>query len=203
MKYEQIWNAVDKLAQANNLTPSGLAKKAGLDATTFNKSKRLRPDGNKRWPSLDSLNKITEVCNISFEEFCNLGTGKNSLNSSSIPYCKFSSLNNVAIKNSRIESKDWNRIRFPEKNNNFIAIELDFGDFEPIYKKNSTIIIAQNSEIRKGDRIVVFLDDGRILIQEFIRRTANALEVSDLLNPKFESIIAIPNIKLVNRVVWA
>lgn len=69
MKYEQVWEAVDKLAKINGLSPSGLAKKAGLDATTFNKSKRTRPDGKKRWPSLDSLNKIIEVCNISFDEF--------------------------------------------------------------------------------------------------------------------------------------
>ena len=39
MKYEQVWDAVDKLARAHGLSPSGLAKKAGLDATTFNKSK--------------------------------------------------------------------------------------------------------------------------------------------------------------------
>lgn len=52
MKYEQVWDAVDKLARAHGLSPSGLAKKAGLDATTFNKSKRIRPDGKKdglRW----------------------------------------------------------------------------------------------------------------------------------------------------------
>ena len=51
MKYEQVWEAVDKLAKINGLSPSGLAKKAGLDATTFNKSKRTRPDGKKRWHS--------------------------------------------------------------------------------------------------------------------------------------------------------
>lgn len=48
MKYEQVWDAVDKLARAHGLSPSGLAKKAGLDATTFNKSKRIRPDGKKK-----------------------------------------------------------------------------------------------------------------------------------------------------------
>ena len=77
MKYEQVWEAVDKLAKINGLSPSGLAKKAGLDATTFNKSKRTRPDGKKRWPSLDSLNKIIEVCNISFDEFFALAGNEN------------------------------------------------------------------------------------------------------------------------------
>ena len=66
MKYENVWDAVDKLAQKHGLSPSGLAKLAGLDATTFNKSKRIRPDGKKRWPSLDSINRLLEIFNISF-----------------------------------------------------------------------------------------------------------------------------------------
>ena len=73
MKYEQVWDAVDKLARAHGLSPSGLAKKAGLDATTFNKSKRIRPDGKKRWPSLDSINKILDACNVTFEQFYKIG----------------------------------------------------------------------------------------------------------------------------------
>ena len=66
MKYETVWCAVDNLAKSLGLSPSGLAKKSGLDATTFNKSKRKRPDGKNRWPSLDSLNKVLEFCNLSF-----------------------------------------------------------------------------------------------------------------------------------------
>lgn len=93
MKYEQVWEAVDKLAKINGLSPSGLAKKAGLDATTFNKSKRTRPDGKKRWPSLDSLNKIIEVCNISFDEFFALAGNENEDKIvHSIPYIECSRL---------------------------------------------------------------------------------------------------------------
>jgi len=47
----QIWTAVEALASKNNLSPSGMAKKAGLDPTTFNKSKRLTKSGKPRWPS--------------------------------------------------------------------------------------------------------------------------------------------------------
>ena len=39
------------------LSPSGLAKKSGLDPTTFNKSKRITPDGRARWPSTESVAK--------------------------------------------------------------------------------------------------------------------------------------------------
>ena len=45
LSHAQIWNALDRLAERNGMSPSGLAKKAGLDATTFNKSKRITNDG--------------------------------------------------------------------------------------------------------------------------------------------------------------
>ena len=43
LTHSDIWNAVDRLAARAGLSASGLAKKAGLDPTTFNKSKRITP----------------------------------------------------------------------------------------------------------------------------------------------------------------
>ena len=45
LTHAQIWTALDRLAARAGLSASGLAKKAGLDPTTFNKSKRITPDG--------------------------------------------------------------------------------------------------------------------------------------------------------------
>ena len=42
MKYEQVWEAVDKLANINGLSPSGLAIKANAPAPTEKK-------GGRRW----------------------------------------------------------------------------------------------------------------------------------------------------------
>ena len=91
MKYETIWSAVDNLAKSLGMTASGLAKKSGLDSTTFNRSKRIRPDGKKRWPSLDSINKVLEYCNISFEEFYNYGDNYDGhSNIQTIPFARLS-----------------------------------------------------------------------------------------------------------------
>ncbi|MGE4313039.1 MAG: hypothetical protein AB7E85_02045 [Pseudobdellovibrionaceae bacterium] len=56
-----IWAAIDRLAKSNNLSTSGLARKAGLDPTAFNRSKRVTPDGKPRWPSTESIAKILAV----------------------------------------------------------------------------------------------------------------------------------------------
>ena len=45
LTHNQIWTALDRLAARAKLSPSGLAKRSGLDPTTFNKSKRITPDG--------------------------------------------------------------------------------------------------------------------------------------------------------------
>ena len=49
LSHAQVWTAIDQLAERFGMSPSGLAKKAGLDPTTFNKSKRKSPDGRLRW----------------------------------------------------------------------------------------------------------------------------------------------------------
>ena len=51
LSHDKIWAAIDRLAERHQLTPSGLARRAGLDPTSFNKSKRIASDGRMRWPS--------------------------------------------------------------------------------------------------------------------------------------------------------
>lgn len=72
LTHENIWLAIDRLAKANGFSPSGLAKQAGLDPTSFNKSKRLSPDGKPRWPSTESLSKVLAVTDATMAEFISL-----------------------------------------------------------------------------------------------------------------------------------
>ena len=70
--HEDIWNGIDRLATAHDLSTSGLAKKAGLDPTTFNKSKRQTPEGKPRWPSTESLSKILSVTGATLSDLTEL-----------------------------------------------------------------------------------------------------------------------------------
>ena len=69
LSHERVWAAIDALAARYSLSASGLAKRAGLDSTAFNKSKRQSADGRPRWPSTESLAKIIEATNSSLDEF--------------------------------------------------------------------------------------------------------------------------------------
>ncbi|MGX7346204.1 helix-turn-helix transcriptional regulator [Acetobacter pasteurianus] len=66
---ERIWHALDTLAQERGLTPSGLARAAGLDATTFNPSRRHTGQGVWRWPALPSLLRALDVLRVSLAQF--------------------------------------------------------------------------------------------------------------------------------------
>src|ERR1700722_17854734 len=69
LTHAQIWSAIDGLARRSGLSPSGLAKRAGLDPTTFNKSKRITPDGRARWPSTESVAKSLAATGASLDQF--------------------------------------------------------------------------------------------------------------------------------------
>ena len=69
LSHDQIWGAIDRLAERHELTPSGLARRAGLDPTSFNKSKRLSADGRLRWPSTESIAKVLDATGASVEQF--------------------------------------------------------------------------------------------------------------------------------------
>src|SRR5689334_21818660 len=75
LSHDRVWAAIDALAERNSLSTSGLARRAGLDSTAFNKSKRRSSDGRPRWPSTESLAKIIDATSSSIEEFVALVSG--------------------------------------------------------------------------------------------------------------------------------
>ncbi len=80
ISHEDIWKAIDRFAEAHGYSPSGLARKAGLDPTAFNKSKRHSPKGNPRWPSMESIAKILAATGSTMSEFTALAEGKAAIN---------------------------------------------------------------------------------------------------------------------------
>ena len=205
MKYDTVWSAVDNLAKSLGMSPSGLAKKSGLDSTTFNRSKRKRPDGKNRWPSLDSLNKVFEFCNITFEEFYKYGETDNPPeNLNTIPYIKLSGVSKTEYcQDGEICTANWETICFPDGTKNLYAMEIDNTDYAPLYKFGTTLILAKHSEIRRNDRVAVFKKDGAFLLAEFIRRKPRTLELQNLNAPEESFSENIDDILFLSRIVWA
>src|SRR5256714_3868874 len=85
LTHSDIWNAVDRLAARAGLSASGLAKKAGLDPTTFNKSKRITPEGRPRWPSTESVAKSLDATGLTVDTFVSLITDRGGASTQAVP----------------------------------------------------------------------------------------------------------------------
>lgn len=72
LRSDDMWRALDLLAEEHGLSPSGLAIAAGLDPTAFNRSKRERHNGRARWPSTETIAKVLLATRVSFPDFARL-----------------------------------------------------------------------------------------------------------------------------------
>src|ERR1700759_167772 len=89
LTHDQIWDAMDRLAARSGLSPSGLAKAAGLDPTTFNKSKRVTAEGRPRWPSTESISKALVAPGTTFRGLVDLIDGRDAPAARAVPLLGF------------------------------------------------------------------------------------------------------------------
>ncbi len=74
--HKQVWRAIDRLAEKHGLTASGLSRRAGLDATAFNVSKRITPGGRRRWPGTETVAKVLDATGETLVSFAALMRGE-------------------------------------------------------------------------------------------------------------------------------
>src|SRR5471032_1249142 len=119
LSHSHIWTAIDALAVRMATTPSGLARLAGLDPTSFNKSKRTSPDelARPRWPSTESLAKLLEATGMRFSEFALLTEG--SPQGQGIPLIGMAQAGNDGFFDDAgfPVGQGWDEITFPDVNN--------------------------------------------------------------------------------------
>src|SRR5580704_6894089 len=89
LTHAQVWAAVDRLSARTGLSASGLARRAGLDPTTFNKSKRITPAGRARWPSTESIAKALAATSTTMETFVGLIQGNGGVAPRGVPLLGF------------------------------------------------------------------------------------------------------------------
>ncbi|MER0238232.1 helix-turn-helix transcriptional regulator [Fulvimarina sp. MAC8] len=211
--HEEVWSAIDALANRNGLTPSGLARKAGLDPTTFNKSKRLSADGRPRWPSTESLSKIIEAVNSSFTDFAQLMAGKNadtalrSRDSAiAIPLLGLAEAGGGGFFDDAgfPAGHGWDEITLPDGTDEpMYALEVSGRSMEPLYREGDRIIVSPTASVRRGDRVVVRTREGEVMAKILQRQTARTVELSSL-NPDFPPRqFAVEDIDWMARILWA
>ena len=205
LTHNQIWSALDRLAVRAKLSPSGLAKKSGLDPTTFNKSKRVTPDGRARWPSTESVAKALAATSVSFDTFVSLISDSGGA-AKSVPLIGFAEagVGGYFDDGGFPAGKGWDEIAFPAvADDHAYALEISGDSMTPVYRDGDVIIGSPAAPVRRGDRVVVKTKKGEVMVKELKRQTAKQVELKSLNSEHPDRTIANGDLVWIARIVWA
>jgi phage repressor protein C with HTH and peptisase S24 domain len=206
LTHTQIWAAIDALAALVGTSPSGLAKRAGLDPTTFNKSKRVTPDQRQRWPSTESLAKCLAATGISLDQFVTLVGGTPRAAAQTVPMIGFGQAGEANFFDERgfPDGNGWDELGFAAVDDrNAYALEITGDALWPVYRDGTLIVVSPAAAIRRGDRVVVKTRAGEVLAKEFARKTAKVIELKSLNPARPDRTLATEDYLWIARIVWA
>jgi phage repressor protein C with HTH and peptisase S24 domain len=212
MRHDDIWRAIDTLAAEHGLSPSGLARRAGLDPTSFNVSKRSTPDGRLRWPSTESLAKLLEATGARLDEFTALVLGARAMadqrakGRTRIPLIGLAQAGGEGFfdDGGYPAGAGWDEVELPSTADlNAYALSIAGESMAPVYRPGDAIIVSPAAPVRVGDRVVARAADGAVMAKLLSRRTATRIELTSL-NPAFPPLIyATGEIQWMHRIIWA
>jgi len=212
MRHDDVWRAIDTLAAEHGLSPSGLARKSGLDPTSFNLSKRRSPDGRSRWPSTESLAKIFAATGTGIEAFTALVTGARALPERGtkargrIPLIGMAQAGQAGFfdDGGYPVGAGWDDVELPQTGDaNAYALAISGDSMEPVYRAGDAIIVSPAAPVRAGDRVVARIADGAVMAKLLDRRTAGRVELKSL-NPEYPDLkFAAADVLWMHRIIWA
>ncbi|MBU4531220.1 MAG: helix-turn-helix transcriptional regulator [Hoeflea sp.] len=220
LSHERIWSALDALAERHGLTASGLARRAGLDPTAFNKSKRCGADGRDRWPSTESLAKVLDATGSSLEEFMNLVRGGAAQSESvfpdgvfppqagSIPLLGFAQAGSGGFFDDGgfPAGQGWDVVDFPvqpSEKPGVYALEVQGDSMMPLYRDGDILVIEPGAQIRRGDRVVVRSRDGEVMAKVLNRQSAKSIELVSLNPDHPNRSFELSEVDWMARIIWA
>ncbi|MCD0417247.1 helix-turn-helix transcriptional regulator [Rubrivivax sp. JA1024] len=205
LTHDQIWTALDRLAERSGLSPSGLAKKSGLDPTTFNKSKRITNDGRERWPSTESVAKALQATNTAIDSFVQLIHDRPRV-VQSVPLLGLAQAGSGGYFDDGgfPVGKGWDEVGLPSiSDEHAYALQISGDSMKPAYRDGDIVVVSPSATVRRGDRVVVKTTKGEVMVKELKRRTAKLIELTSL-NPSHPDRTLMPSeVEWIGRIVWA
>ncbi|MER9351735.1 MULTISPECIES: helix-turn-helix transcriptional regulator [unclassified Mesorhizobium] len=213
LSHDRVWAAIDALAERYSLSASGLARRAGLDSTAFNKSKRLSSDGRPRWPSTESLAKIIEATGASLDEFTGLVEGRAKTASgplasqrSAVPLLGFAQAGAGGFfdDSGYPSGQGWDLVELPARaTETSYALKVQGDSMLPLYRNGDVLIVEPGAATRKGDRVVVKTNAGEVMAKVLERQTTKSIVLISLNPDHPDRDIAMRDVEWVARIVWA
>jgi len=205
-KHADIWSAVDSLARERGLTASALARRAGLDPTAFNKSKRTTREGKPRWPSTESIAKVLEATGASLAEFAGYIAGGAAAGVATLPLIVLAQAGDEGVfdGDGRPAGPGWDEIPLPCRDDPLAwAVEVSGDGLRPIYRDGDVIVVSPAAGLRRGDRVLVKIAGGNVTAGQLVRRSARRIELAGLDPARPPRILAAEEVAWMVRIVWA
>ena len=206
LSHGQIWKAIDGLARREGISASALARRAGLDSTSFNPSKRFGPGDppRPRWPSTESLTRILQATGLSLGEFAALAQDA-SERPSTVPMLGMAQAGlDGFFDDAGLPIGDgWEQTELPRTKETLLSLRVTGDSMAPVYREGDRIIVDREaSDVRKGDRVVVRTTGGETLAKEVTGLTARAVTLASV-NPAYEPrVVARKDIVWMGRILW-
>ena len=208
LSHGEIWRAIDALADRFDMTPSAMARMAGLDPTSFNRSKRGSAEGggHARWPSTESLAKLLEATGVNFSEFAAL-TEHAPVRSPGKRGAPLIGLAQAGQDGFFDEAglpvgAGWDEVAAPDLGEGLFALEVSGEELAPVYRDGDRLLVSPTVEPRKGDRVVARTSAGEVLVRELGRVTARTIELLPLTRSEGDRLLSRDEVAWIARIVW-
>lgn len=207
LSHEKVWAAIDALASQNGLSPSGLARRAGLDPTAFNPSKRVAGDGRPRWPSTESLAKVLAATGEALNTFAARVETPSRPTDAAPALVPLAGLDAASDRNAfdsagRPAGANWQSFSFPQIGAAF-ALQVSTEDFHPLYRNGDIVVVAPGAPLRTGDRLAIKLNSGRLSLYTLQETGDEDLAVCTIGNNSQSVRFQHSAIEWTARIIWA
>lgn len=205
LRHPEIWRALDRLAAENGLSASGLARKAGLDPTAFNKSKRINPQGKPRWPTMESVAKVLHATNATLADMARIlgpSGGRSGRRYPVIGLAK-AGLGGFFDEAGYPVGSGWDEVDGPDVGDaNAYALEITGDSMTPAYRPGDLIIVSPAAPAKNGDRVVVRTRGGEVMAKELVRRTTRKIELKSVNGRHPDPVISAKDLDWLAKIVW-
>ncbi len=206
LSHAQLWKAIDGLARHEGISVSALARRAGLDATSFNPSKRFGPGDppRPRWPSTESLTRILAVTGLSLGEFAALARDAVE-RPMTVPMLGMAQAGQDSFfDDAGLPVGDgWEQTDLPRPKDSLLSLSIVGDSMAPLYREGDRVIVDREAtNVRKGDRVVVRTTGGETLAKEVAGLTAQAVELASVNTAYPARNLARSEIVWMGRILW-
>ena len=73
---------------------------------------------------------------------------------------------------------------------------------EPTYRDGDKLVVSPESEIRKGDRVVIRTKAGEVMVKELEHRSARQVQLKSLNREHTDILLNAEDVSWMARVIW-